>query len=84
MSKAKKNGFEEQLNRLQEITAQLEGGQVCLERSLELYKEGVRIAADCRKILENAKHTVQIYTKEGLAAFADPADESDTEGLNDF
>ena len=63
-------GFEEQLIRLQEITAQLENGQVTLEKSLELYKEGVATAAECRKILEEARHTVQVHAEEGLRDFA--------------
>lgn len=62
-------GFEEQLTRLHEITEALEQGDLSLERSLELYKEGVELAAGCRKTLEQARHTVQMYTEEGLKEF---------------
>ncbi|MDL2285165.1 exodeoxyribonuclease VII small subunit [Desulfovibrio sp. OttesenSCG-928-F07] len=71
MAKAKQPVFEEQLKRLQEITTLLEGDKISLEHSLELYKEGVKIAAECRKTLDNAKHTVQMYTDNGLTDFAE-------------
>lgn len=70
MSKAKKAGFEERLARLEAITATLEKEELGLEDSLALYKEGVGIAAACRKTLEEAKHTVKIYTEDGLRDFA--------------
>lgn len=65
----KKAGFEEQLARLQVITAALEKGDLSLEESLGLYKEGVGIASACRKTLDEAKHTVKMYTEAGLKDF---------------
>ncbi len=59
------------MGRLQEITAKLEDGGLSLEKSLELYKEGVTIAAECRETLEQARHTVQMYSDEGLKDFAE-------------
>jgi exodeoxyribonuclease VII small subunit len=67
--KPEEKGFEEQLARLGEITAALEKGELSLEESLSLYKEGVTIAAACRKTLDQAKHTVKIYSEEGLKDF---------------
>lgn len=69
MSKGKKPGFEEQLARLQLITASLEKGELSLEESLALYKEGVTIAAACRKTLDEAEHAVKMYSAEGLTQF---------------
>lgn len=70
MPKAKKAGFEEQLARLEAITATLEKGELSLEDSLALYKEGVGIAVACRKTLDEAKHTVKIYSENGLRDFS--------------
>ena len=64
-----KTGFEEHLVRLQEITLLLEKGELSLEESLTLYKEGVGIASSCRKTLDEARHTVKMYTDEGLKDF---------------
>ena len=63
--------FEEQLNRLREITDRLERGRPSLEESLSLYKEGMTLAAGCRKILDEAEHTVRLYTEEGLREFTE-------------
>ncbi|MFT3950890.1 MAG: exodeoxyribonuclease VII small subunit [Oscillospiraceae bacterium] len=47
--------FEEKLSRLNEIVSRMSGGTLSLDESLDLYKEGVALAADCRKTLEDAK-----------------------------
>ncbi|MCL1916447.1 MAG: exodeoxyribonuclease VII small subunit [Desulfovibrionaceae bacterium] len=69
MPEKKPMEFEEQLNRLREITDQLEKGQPSLERGLSLYKEGVGLARDCRRILEEAEHAVHLYAEDGLKDF---------------
>ncbi|MDR2891835.1 MAG: exodeoxyribonuclease VII small subunit [Deltaproteobacteria bacterium] len=61
--------FEEQLARLQEIAGQLESGDLSLEDSLTLYGEGARLSRACRVRLEQARHTVQLYSEEGLTEF---------------
>lgn len=47
--------FEENMNTLSEIVSQLEKGDLPLEKSVELYGKGVKLAENCRKELENAK-----------------------------
>ena len=74
MAKKETPGFEEQLERLQKITEDLERGELSLEESLVLYKEGVELSRRCRKALEKARHTVKIYTEEGLRDFSDEAE----------
>lgn len=56
--------------RLREITEELERGELDLDRSLALYKEGVGLASGCRQTLEQARHTVRMYTEEGLKDFS--------------
>lgn len=75
--------FEEQIARLREISGQLEQGGLSLEKSLELYKEGVALTARCRKQLDNARHLVRIYTEEGLDDFVG-LDADDKDGGHDF
>lgn len=48
------------MSRLEEIVSELENEKLPLDRSLELYKEGVKLAADCSKELEDAKRTIKI------------------------
>ena len=50
--------FEKDLSRLNEIVKLLEGEDLTLEQSLDLYKEGVELSVKCKKSLEDAKLTV--------------------------
>jgi len=50
--------FEENLNKLNEIVTQLEKGDATLEKSVELYGEGVKLAAVCKEQLSKAELTV--------------------------
>lgn len=50
-----KLSFEDNMNRLRDIVSQLEKGDIPLEKSVELYGEGVRLSAVCRKQLDEAK-----------------------------
>lgn len=51
--------FEALFTRLEAITAQLEGGDLPLERSVELYAEGMRIAERCQRMLADASQRVE-------------------------
>lgn len=54
----KNQSFEEALARLEEIAEQMENGETGLERSVELYKEGVELSAFCAKKLTKAQQEV--------------------------
>ncbi len=58
--------FEKSLDRLQEIIKILEGGEVELSQSLDLYKEAVELSVDCKKQLEKAKLEVEIIEKNDI------------------
>ncbi len=51
--------FETDLSRLNEIVKKLEGSDLTLDESLELYKQGVELSVKCKKTLEEAKLTVK-------------------------
>ena len=55
---AKKKTFEESMQRLEEIVSQLEKGEAPLEESLSLFEEGMRLATDCGKQLDQAEQAV--------------------------
>jgi exodeoxyribonuclease VII small subunit len=55
--------FESAINRLEEITEQLESGELSLEDSIELYTEGVEIAGICNKKLSEAEGKIAKLTK---------------------
>ena len=55
---AKKKTFEESMQRLEEIVSQLEKGEAPLDESLALFEEGMCLAADCGKKLDQAEQAV--------------------------
>lgn len=60
--KKKTVSFEDGLNRLEALAAQLEAGELPLEELLKRYEEGVKLAADLEKMLEAAKGRMQEIT----------------------
>ena len=68
MSK-KKIGFEEQMNRLEEIVNLLDGGSLPLEEMLKIYDEGMTLASEMRDFLEKAEQKViNISSKNKMSA----------------
>ncbi len=66
----KKNvSFEENLKMLGGIVAELEKGDIPLEKAVELYGEGVKLSAVCRKQLDEAK--IKITEDDGTAPSKD-------------
>jgi exodeoxyribonuclease VII small subunit len=51
--------FEESTRRLAQIVAELEGGDLPLERSLQLFEEGVRLARAAQSRLDKAERRVE-------------------------
>lgn len=59
----KKNDFESALQRLEEIVKSLEIGDLPLDRSLELFEEGVKLSRFCHSRLDEAERKVEILVK---------------------
>lgn len=56
--------FEQALKRLEEIVAELEKGELALERALELFEEGIGISRLCGEKLEEAERKVEMLVKD--------------------
>jgi len=70
--------FEQALKRLEEIVAELEKGELALERALELFEEGIKISRLCGKKLEEAERKVEILVRDSQGALKEePLDQSD-------
>lgn len=67
--RTKKKTYEEALNRLEEIAQLMEEGDVGLEESVKLYKEGVELSLFCSQKLEKAEQEVAILQKSATGAF---------------
>lgn len=58
--------FESCLDELERVVKELEGGDLSLERSLELFEKGMGLSESCRKQLEEAETRVEmLIRKEG-------------------
>ena len=52
--------FEDALARLEAITAELEAGELTLEKSLDKFGEGIALARFCNATLEEARGRVEL------------------------
>lgn len=64
--------FETSLEELERIVKELEKGDLPLERSLELFENGMRLNAECKRLLEEAESRVEMLTKRGSETVALP------------
>ncbi len=58
----KKLKFEEALSRLEKLTETIERGEIGLEESIDRYEDGMKLVAQCRKILAKAEQRIQKLT----------------------
>ena len=56
--------FEENLDKLNKIVEDLEGGELSLKESLERFQEGVNIIKQCHNELESAEMKIENITKK--------------------
>ena len=61
--------FESSLKELERIVEQLETGDLPLERSLELFEQGVRLSRDCQRRLDEAERRVEILLKDSAGGY---------------
>ena len=55
--------FENYLKELEEIVSKLESGNVGVEESIELFKQGTEISKKCLNIIENGKESIKEIKK---------------------
>lgn len=63
-----KQTFETAMKRLEQIVAELESGDLSLEKSLKKFEEGVQLSTFCTEKLDETEKKVQILlkTKDGI------------------
>ncbi len=72
----KKQSFEEGMNRLEAIVAQLEKGECGLDQSLKLFEEGAKLALQCEQLLDQAEQKVNLLlANDEEVPFEEGADE---------
>jgi len=63
-AESKPESFENCLEQLEKVVKELEGGDLQLERSLELFEKGMALSETCRKQLEQAETRVEMLIKK--------------------
>lgn len=60
---AGKTNYEAEMKKLEGIVSKLESGNLELEDALRLFEEGVRISADCTRMLDSAQERMEILVE---------------------
>ena len=71
MEELKVKDFESALRTLEDIVGKLETGDLTLEKSLELFEEGIKISRFCGSKLEEAERKVEILTRAADGTFSE-------------
>jgi exodeoxyribonuclease VII small subunit len=83
MSNSKPKNFETSLEELERIVRDLEQGELTLEKSLELFEQGVKLSRECQERLTQAERRIEILMRDNqgravVRAF-DPEGESNAD-----
>ncbi len=76
--KAPPLNFEAGLNELERIVKELEKGDLPLEKTLELFEQGMALSGECKRQLEAAETRVEILMKRGNEVTPVPFDPEKT------
>lgn len=69
--------FEEALSRLEEIVKELENGTAALDKSLDMFEEGVALVKLCSGRLDEAEKRISILTKNSDGGYDEKPFEND-------
>ena len=69
MAEKKKVSFEEALTRLEEIVKELENGTAELDKSLDMFEEGIKLVKLCTEKLDDAEKRISIVMKNGEGTY---------------
>ena len=61
---AQSQTFEASLQSLEKIVRELERGELPLEKSLELFEQGVRLSRECQERLNEAERRIEVLLQD--------------------
>ncbi|MFA5039522.1 MAG: exodeoxyribonuclease VII small subunit [Candidatus Omnitrophota bacterium] len=56
-------GFEDNLKKLEKLIDDLHSEKISLEKSIEKFEEGVKLADDCLKTLDSMRKKIEVVAK---------------------
>ena len=74
--------FEASLEALEQIVHQLESGDLPLDKSLELFEQGIRLSRECQERLSQAERRIEVLLRDNqgrpvVSAYTEPANNDD-------
>ncbi|HKG80092.1 MAG TPA: exodeoxyribonuclease VII small subunit [Pyrinomonadaceae bacterium] len=77
--------FEASLEALEQIVHQLEDGDLPLDKSLELFEQGIRLSRECQERLSQAERRIEILLRDSqgrpvASPFKEPPSEASNPG----
>ena len=84
-NETKTRSFESSLEALEQIVHQLEKGDLPLEKSLELFEQGIRLSRECQERLGQAERRIEVLLRDnqGRPTVSEFAAEQDSNGFPD-
>ena len=80
--------FETSLEALEQIVRQLESGDLALEKSLELFEQGIRLSRECQDRLSQAERRIEVLMRDNqgrtVAAAFEPGENNETDDESVF
>ncbi|MDQ1728662.1 MAG: exodeoxyribonuclease small subunit [Pyrinomonadaceae bacterium] len=64
ISEEQPKSFEASLEALEQIVHQLESGDLPLEKSLELFEDGIRLSRQCQDRLNQAERRIEVLLRD--------------------
>ena len=64
MTNEQARSFEASLEALEQIVQQLESGDLPLEKSLELFEQGIRLSRECQERLSQAERRIEVLLRD--------------------
>jgi exodeoxyribonuclease VII small subunit len=88
MKNEQPQSFEASLEGLEEIVQLLEGGDLPLEKSLELFEQGIKLSRQCQERLSQAERRIEVLLRDNqgrpvVSAFEDAKVNAGTGNSND-
>ena len=70
MAEKQMTSLEERLNTLEELTKKLENGNLSIDEAISVYSQGMELAVDCKKSLDNLTQKVETAKKNAKEALS--------------
>ncbi len=76
------SSLEERLNALESLVSKLESGQMSIDTAIESYSQGMKLAASCKKSLDEMTQKVTLARKEAAKLMDEASDDKESSSVD--